>query len=480
MGDRMQERRRTRAPLVLLACCAMALSGGLVGCSPEELVGEGELPEDAQDPDLTRTREGAVAAYYGALVRFRNAVAGNANAYIATSGTLTDELYSASFFAGLGVMNLDQRRLPELVDLAVEQREGGWYVQAYKDLHSVRSQASQAAELLRRYAPDEPAALSGHLTAAEAYAEIYLADLFCSGIPLSTVDFDGDYTLEEGSTTEQVYLHALELLDRALELSADSIRLANFARVGRGRVLLALGRHAEAATAVAEVPEGFEYLLRFDATPVTGFEESNASFLDLLGGPSSPFKPNPGMADREGARGLDFTSSGDPRTAALDNGPASFFDPSLRQYLPRKYATVVDPPLFAGDVPVPLADWREARLIEAEAALQAAAVPAFLEKLNQLRRAYDPVALPDLTDPGDHDLRVDLLFRERAFWLYLTGHRQGDLRRLIRQYGRDPGSVYPGGLHPAGTVYGTDITAPVPAAERAHNRRYTGCIHRGA
>jgi len=47
--------------------------------------------------------------------------------------------------------------------------------------------------------------------------------------------------------------------------------------------------------------------------------------------------------------------------------------------------------------------------------------------------------LAALTDPGTAEARVDLLFRERAFWFFLTGHRQGDLRRLIRQYGRFAG-----------------------------------------
>ena len=31
---------------------------------------------------------------------------------------------------------------------------------------------------------------------------------------------------------------------------------------------------------------------------------------------------------------------------------------------------------------------------------------------------------------------MDLLFSERAFWMFATGHRLGDMRRLIRQYGR--------------------------------------------
>jgi hypothetical protein len=71
------------------------------------------------------------------------------------------------------------------------------------------------------------------------------------------------------------------------------------------------------------------------------------------------------------------------------------------------------------------------------------------------------------------------MFRERAFWLFLTGHRQGDLRRLIRQYGRNAVQVYPTGAYPGGATYGNDVTAPIPAAERLSNTLFTGCASRG-
>jgi len=75
---------------------------------------------------------------------------------------------------------------------------------------------------------------------------------------------------------------------------------------------------------------------------------------------------------------------------------------------------------------------------------------------------------------------VDLLFRERAFWLFLTGHRQGDLRRLIRQYGRSQSDVYPIGLYlNTAFSFGSDVTMPIPGSEFA-NPLYTGCISRGA
>jgi starch-binding outer membrane protein, SusD/RagB family len=61
---------------------------------------------------------------------------------------------------------------------------------------------------------------------------------------------------------------------------------------------------------------------------------------------------------------------------------------------------------------------------------------------------------------------VDQVFRERAFWLFGTGHRTGDLRRLVRHYGRAAPSVFPTGVWHKGGNYGADVTMPLPQAEQ--------------
>ena len=71
---------------------------------------------------------------------------------------------------------------------------------------------------------------------------------------------------------------------------------------------------------------------------------------------------------------------------------------------------------------------------------------------------------------------MDLLFKERAYWLYLTAHRTGDQRRLVRQYGRSIASVYPSGPYFKGGSYGTDYVLPVSADER-NNPNFQGCAN---
>jgi hypothetical protein len=69
--------------------------------------------------------------------------------------------------------------------------------------------------------------------------------------------------------------------------------------------------------------------------------------------------------------------------------------------------------------------------------------------------------LAPLADPGTASARVALLFRERAFWLWGTGHRLGDMRRLINQYGRTQDQVYPSGAYHKGGTHGPDVVFPV-------------------
>src|SRR3989442_1287716 len=130
------------------------------------------------------------------------------------------------------------------------------------------------------------------------------------------------------------------------------------------------------------------------------------------------------------------------------------------------------------------------------AAAAAGDAATWLAKLNQLRGAagaallpvvvdtsYRPVAgtlLAALTDPGasvPDTLRIKLMFRERAFWMFGTGHRLGDMRRLMRQYGRTVDQVYPIGAWFKGGNYGDAIQMPVPFDEQ-NNPNFATCTDR--
>jgi hypothetical protein len=117
-----------------------------------------------------------------------------------------------------------------------------------------------------------------------------------------------------------------------------------------------------------------------------------------------------------------------------------------------------------------LADGVEARLIEAENQLRLGNTANWLSILNALRTTVSGLA--PLSDPGTPVARENLHFKERAFWLFATAHRLGDLRRLVRQYGRSPDTVFPIGSYFKGGAYGNDQSLPIPF-EETNNPQFT-------
>jgi hypothetical protein len=487
--------------------CLVSLAGLLIGCSLDGLLKSNTLPPDVADPALTQTPAGAVEAYRGTLGQFREAFAGQASTgggVVGFGGLLTDELQSGSLGSGNGLGTsgiggdrgeVDARSLPELFGTTVTAEPPNMAVlDVYSDLQKVRGQAAQAIGLLVHFGPSNSAPLIGRLYAVQGYAEVFLAEVFCSGIPLSTVNYAADYTLEPGSPSEAVYADAIALFDTAASLAGDSTRFRQLALIGQARAWLDLGDFAKAAGLAAQVPDGYRYTVTFTAEQPAGNVRNFNALNFIAVGPLDPTRVwEYTVADREGLNGLAYRTDGDPRTAAYSIGTNAS---GQMLYAPNKYSG-------NGDSPIILADWIEARLIQAEAALRTGD-PRWLVMLNALRTdgSFDTqpdaqdstrtdtlwhagtgnvAGLAPLQDPGATDARVDLLFHERASWLFLTGHRQGDLRRLIRQYGRNAESVYPTGPYPnANGTYGTDVTAPIPPQERISNPRFTGCISRGA
>jgi hypothetical protein len=449
---------------------AVSFLASLQGCSLLEGSVQ-PLPSGTENPSYYNSPSGALAFRNTAIAELQFELP----SYLLNTGLLTDELETAvpGQSSGLGggsastaTPSLDGRVLPVGSGLT----DGD-----YSSLQAVRGTATQAIGTLATYDSAAPPALRGELYALEGYAEILLADFFCSGVPLSAVGYQTDYTYHASSTTAQVYQNALASLDTALTLTGDSARLQNLARVLRGRAFLALGGPANldsAAQAVAAVPDGFQYQLAVNFGNISQNLAANTYLFGIFSVALAT------MSDHEGGNGEAYLSSLDPRTTSVQMQQSTTNGPPIVFNLPSKYG-------FSGFTPFTVADWIEARLIQAEAALQAHDVPTYLAQLNHLRltatvpgqmASLDPLTDPgaQLSGPAADTARVSLLFRERAYWLYLTGHRQGDLRRLIRQYGRRQDQVYP-----TGPGYGSDVTAPIPQAEY-DNPLFHGCLDRNA
>jgi len=262
-------------------------------------------------------------------------------------------------------------------------------------------------------------------------------------------------------TTDEMFQTAVARFDAALAepgvQAEEEPEITYLAAVGKGRALLDRGLFAEAAAAVVDVPTEFQYLTEHSDSPL---RLQNAIYSYSVGWLWS-------VSDQEGGVGLPYRTAEDPRVPFFDEESAGL-DNTTPQFTLLKY------PDFSASVVV--ADGIEARLIEAEGALQASDLGGMTAILNDLRTLQD---LDPLGVPGSQDEGVDLLFSERAFWMFATGHRLGDMRRLIRQYGRTAEQVFPGGVYLKGGSYGADVNIPMPQEER-NNPNFTGCIDRNA
>jgi hypothetical protein len=432
---------------------------------------------DVEDPDLimqpsVNSLEGALALQRGALDRFRNITGGNESTWL-FGGLLADEWSTSSTF----VQN-------DETDLRQIKFDNSTVTGMLRDLGRVRTAAKQALAALKEFAPTNTAA-AAEMYFARGFAEMQLASDFCNGIPLSDATTN-PITYGKPLSVQEVFTVALASLDTALAVNtgtdALSLSIRNATRVTRGRVLLGLGRHAEAGAAVSAapaIPTSFSY----DHTFVTASGDNI-----IWSQPASSRRYTVGDSLEGNARNLlvknaiPFFSSRDPRLPVNYTTSNGGKDTTKSQDGLTYSRTTT---LYGRSSNLPVANGIDARLIEAEAALKAGNPTGMLAILNALRAAppklgeVQPTVLPPLTLPATEAAQVDLLFREKAFWTFSRGQRLGDLRRLIRQYGRTPETTFPVGVHYRGGNYGSDVNLPVVQDEQ-NNPNFTQCTNRSA
>ena len=409
---------------------------------------------DVTDPDLinpgnVNNPDGAIAAYNGAIGDFAFANDGDnggTEGQILVTGVMTDEYFDSETFPTR--IEYDSRAINE---------NNGTLTTVFFNLQKARVAAEGAAAALQQYAPT-PTARIGEMLNLAGFTYVYFAENYCSAVPFSQRQPDGSIQYGTPLSTTQILDRAIASFDAAIAATTDANQLA-FAAVGKGRALLDKGDYAGAATAVANVTATFKYQTFHSASTD---RQKNGVFAFNNQAPNGTGRFS--VADVEGTNGLNFRAAADPRVVTVLNGKG--FDNISPLYILQKYT--------ANTSPVNVADGLEARLIRAEAALHGGTPSAAVDTLNAIRAASG-LALAALPDPGTQVGREDLLFRERAFWLFATGHRLGDLRRLVRQYGRTASNVYPTGTYvKTGTAYGANTELPVPFDER-NNPNYTGC-----
>ncbi len=436
----------------LVAAALFLSTFALAGCDVDQLL---EVP----DPDVA-TEESILqpsalpVVFAGAVRDFQVAYTGFPSAqldegYVLMSSLLTDEYDSGGTFNTR--IEVDRR------DINVDNSTAQDFFRA---LQRARVSAERAVGAFEEVDPDDPRRAEAANLAGMTY--IFFGEMYCSGVPFSETPRGQPFEFGAPTPTDEIFQRAMERFDAALDVPGASLEQVAFSRLGKARALLNLDRVDEAGALAAQVPTDFEYVLEHSANSTTQNNGIWAAVNNIR---------RYRIPDRHGENGLPYRSADDPRVQWFIAGAA--FDQNLTGFAQEKYP--------ARESPVWPAQGMEARLIEAEAALRSGDVNAFVAIHNQLRASVaglDPFEVATVETMTEAE-RVDLHFRERAFWLWQTGHRLGDLRRLIRQYGRSQDQVFPSGSYFKGGSFGTDVNFPIPTDE-LNNPQFDGCLNRDA
>jgi hypothetical protein len=437
------------------AATAIAAALVVAGCTKADSFLEVTDP-DIINPANVASAAGADAVRLGALARLNSSTSGSV---LTTSGQ--ESLFMLGGLFSDEYNNGDSFIARQEVDQRIITIQNNFLTDANRAMHRARLAAQQAIGLLKEYNPTGPAANVAEMYFVEAFIENMMAEHYCNGLIFSSV-VDGAEKYGSPITTQAAFELALAHADSGLALitgtTTQDVKIKNVLQVTKGRILMNLNRYADAATAVAGVPTSLAYTEQHTAN--TNPNQQNQIWA--YNNNSRRYS----VSNNEGGNGLNFATANDPRLPVCLGGDAACRaigvtintrdDLTQPIYVQRLWTTSASPVTIVSGV--------EARMIEAEAQLKAGQPAAALATLNAARATV--TGLAPLTDPGNDAARVDLVFRERAFWMFSTGHRTGDLRRLVRQYNRPATSVFPTGNWHKGGTYGSDVTVPIPQAEQ--------------
>ncbi|AYN67253.1 hypothetical protein D1013_07690 [Euzebyella marina] len=404
---------------------------------------------DIVTPESLNSEAGIQTLRAGSLGDLAVAMSGSAAGHGATTGLIVMSGLMADEYSYSGTFptrrEADTRNLQDI---------NGDINTIYGNLHRSRTGAETTIDLLANFGGNPE--VESEMQSIVGYAYVMFAETFCGGVPFSKAPADGgELIYGEPLTTEQMFNAAVEWFDQAITNAGSNDKLANLGRLGKARSLLGLGQIDAAAGEVAAVPSDFVY--NIEQSDNSRRQENGIYIMTTVRRQFS-------IADGKGGNGLMYRSAMDPRTP-WDGGTEFGQDDITLYYNQLKFNS--------SSVPVALASGIEARLIEAEAAASADDAQTVENIHNELRAAMGLSEL-DLSGISGEDLLL-AHFSERAFWLFSTGHRLGDLRRLVDVYDMMPSSVFPWGPYFKGGEYNPNLKFLVPQSE-SNNPNYVGCL----
>jgi len=480
-----------------------ALAAGFAACNTDKLV-EVQQP-DIVPPEALITITALPANLAAAQSDFQQAFGGTSGieGQVNYSGLLGDELINTETFTTR--IDIDRRQI---------QDDNSNSEAVYRSLARARQTAERTARLYAQLLPERKTLADtnnfdngrAEALALAGFTYIYFGENYCSPLPFTEIDAASKVIPSPALPADSTWRRALTRFDTAAVLASAVITRAgapaaavtqarNILRlvsVGRARTYLNMadpGKDAYLDSAVAAiggtagVPNTYAY--RIFGSENSG-RENNGVWSFAVG------QLRWGVTNKQGVNGLayrdNYTNSQLPTSASVDNRTGfgtrvNGFDGVTGNFRPIKYPN--------RSAPITVADGVEARLIEAEVQLRKGNTATWLAALNSLRASAATLpqqqcvagestcanppgtGLPPLVAGATPKANYDINFTERGYWLFLTSHRLGDMRREVRQLGGagyTVATVYPVGNYEKtpSVTYSTDVSFPIPITERAN------------
>src|SRR5213595_2987706 len=218
------------------------------------------------DPDIINpsnlgSAEAAEALRVGALSRLSDVTgglqgSGSLNEGIFHfSGVVADEWRSTDTFVQRD--EADSRSITEANTAMTLEARG---------LHRTRIAATQAIPVLKQFKPANVSDV-GQMYWVRGWAEMSIAENFCNGMPISSLDASNNIIYGDPQTNVQIYPRAIASFDSALQNApagdarADTVKW--LVGIEKARVQLDLGDVAGAGTRIsaANVPDAFKFAM---------------------------------------------------------------------------------------------------------------------------------------------------------------------------------------------------------------------------
>ncbi len=419
----MKTRLRFFAPTALALLAVTAGCDGVLSVDAPGVVDAGDL-ENAEVAELLVT--GTISDFDCAL-----------GAYIVNGGLLGNELQDASVTAAR--FPLDARIITETSAYGVNACSGN-PPGIYRPLSTARWSADNALRSLDGWTDAQVpnrTRLIGQAAAYSGYSHLLLGEGFCSVV----IEENGPEVQPEAAFQAAVarFTRAVESARATGDRSTEAMAL-----LGRARTQLNLGNNSQAAAdarAALAVDDRFEIVSTASTASARRWNRVGDEFFGGRITVAPLF------------RNLTVEGVPDSRVEVIDTNTVGQ-DSATPVWMVTKYGSARTASLREN--PLPIATWREAHLIIAEAEGGQEAV----SRINLLRAHH---ALPAFDGGSAAEIQEQVRV-ERARELYLEGHHLNDMRRFDLPQVPEAGTEYR-----QGGLYGSVRCFPLPEVERNAN-----------